>query len=76
MRVQNPKGASAGELIEKSGFKGMRIGGAVVSDEHANFIINDNGATAGQIRSLITVIKNGVAAQYGILLEEEIRYLE
>ena len=73
---KNPNNASAGELIEKSGFKGMRIGGAVVSHEHANFIINDNGATAGQIRSLITIIKNGVWAQYGVHLEEEIRYLE
>ena len=73
---KNPKNASAGELIEKSGLKGMRIGGAVVSYEHANFIINDNGATSGQIRSLITIVKNGVLAQYGVHLEEEIRYLE
>ena len=73
---KNPKNAFAGDLIEKSGFKGMRIGGAKVSEEHANFIINDNGATAGEIRSLITIIKNGVFAQYGVRLEEEIRYLE
>ena len=73
---KNPKNAFAGDLIERSGFKGMRIGGAKVSEEHANFIINDDGATAGQIRSLITVIKNGVFAQYGVQLEEEIRYLE
>lgn len=73
---KNPKKAFAGDLIERSGFKGMRIGGAKVSEEHANFIINDNGATAEQIRSLITVIKNGVFAQYGVHLEEEIRYLE
>ncbi len=73
---KNPNNAIAGELIEKSGFKGMRIGGAKVSEEHANFIMNDNGATAGQIRSLITVIKNGVFAQYGVHLEEEIRYLD
>lgn len=73
---KNPNNAFAGDLIEKSGFKGMRIGGAKVSEEHANFIINDSGATAGQIRSLITVIKNGVLAQYGVHLEEEIRYLQ
>ncbi len=73
---KNPKNAFAGDLIERSGFKGMRIGGAKVSEEHANFIINDAGATAGQIRSLITVIKNGVFAQYGVQLEEEIRYLD
>ena len=73
---KNPKNAFAGDLIERSGFKGLRIGGAKVSDEHANFIINDSGATAGHIRSLITVIKNGVERQYGVRLEEEIRYLE
>ncbi len=73
---KNPQNAFAGDLIERSGFKGMRIGGASVSERHANFIINNSGATASQIRSLITVIKNGVFAQYGVLLEEEIRYLE
>lgn len=73
---KNPSGVFAGALIEKSGLKGMRIGGAKVSEEHANFIINDRYATAGQIRSLITLVKNGVFAQYGVRLEEEIRYLE
>ena len=73
---KNPEGKSAGALIEGSGFKGMRFGGAKVSEEHANFIINEGGATAREIRSLITVVKNGVEAQYGIRLEEEIRYLE
>ena len=73
---KNPKDRFAGDLIERSGFKGMRIGGAKVSEMHANFIINDRGATSSHIRSLITVIKNGVFAQYGVQLDEEIRYLE
>lgn len=73
---KNPEKGFAGELIERSGLKGMRIGGAKVSESHANFIVNDGGATSGQIRSLITVVKNGVYAQYKIRLEEEIRYLE
>lgn len=73
---KNPAGYSAGELIEKTGLKGLRIGGAKVSELHANFILNDKNATAREITSLIAIIKNAVYAQYGILLEEEIRYLK
>ncbi len=73
---KNPKGEIAGRLIENSGLKGLRIGGAVVSLEHANFIINDQSATAQDIRTLIQIIKSAVYAQYKITLEEEIRYLE
>lgn len=72
---KNPKGGSAGELIEKSGLKGLRVGGAVVSNEHANFIINDKSATSQDIKTLISLIKNAVLAQYKIQLEEEIRYI-
>ncbi len=67
---------SAGEIIEKTGLKGMRVGGAVVSEEHANFIINERNAKSSDIKTLITLIKNAVFAQYNINLEEEIRYLE
>lgn len=73
---KNPCGRFAGELIEQSGLKGMRIGGAVVSEEHANFIMNDQHATSAEIKQLIALIKNAVSAQYGICLEEEIQYLE
>jgi UDP-N-acetylmuramate dehydrogenase len=72
---KNPVGAVAGDLIEKSGLKGLRVGGAVVSEKHANFIINDKSASARDIVALITLIKNAVYAQYGVKLEEEIRYL-
>ena len=72
---KNPPNASAGELIERSGLKGLRIGGAVVSDKHANFIINDASATSKDVKTLISVIKNAVLSQYGIQLEEEIRYI-
>ncbi len=72
---KNPTGNSAGVLIEGCGLKGMRVGGAVISTEHANFILNDRGATSTDVRALITVAKNAVYAQYGIRLEEEIRYL-
>ena len=73
---KNPNGISAGKLIEGAGLKGLRIGGAVVSCVHANFILNDNGATSQQIKTLIGIVKNAVFAQYKIRLEEEIRYLE
>jgi len=72
---KNPEGKSAGALIEGSGLKGLRIGGAKISTEHANFIINDGNATAKDIQRLITLAKNAVWAQYRIRLEEEIRYL-
>ena len=72
---KNPKVGFAGELIEKSGLKGFRIGGAKVSEEHANFIINDGNASSRDIRALIAFIQNAVWAQYGVKLEEEIRYL-
>ena len=72
---KNPKNLVAGELIEGAGLKGLRVGGAQVSNEHANFIINDKDATPEQIKTLIKIIKNAVFAQYNIRLEEEIRYL-
>ena len=73
---KNPQGYTAGKLIEGAGLKGLRMGDAYVSLEHANFIINDKNATAKQIRGLIGLIKNAVYAQYKIKLEEEIRYLD
>ena len=72
---KNTKDKSAGDLIERSGLKGLRVGGAVVSVQHANFIINDGTATAKDIKALISVIKAAVFAQYGVQLEEEIRYI-
>ena len=72
---KNPDGEIAGKLIEGAGLKGLRVGGAVVSTVHANFIINDRNATSAQIKTLIALIKNAVFAQYKIRLEEEIRYL-
>ena len=73
---KNPENLVAGKLIESAGLKGLRIGGAHVSNVHANFIINDLGATSAHVRSLIEVVKNAVFAQYKIRLKEEIVYLE
>lgn len=72
---KNPDGRSAGALIEGAGLKGLRLGGAKISEKHANFIVNDGGATAADVKTLIELIKNAVFAQYGIRLQEEIRYL-
>ena len=72
---KTPTGPFAGCLIEKAGLKGLRIGGAVVSSEHANFIINDQNAKSSDVRHLIETVKNAVFAQYRIRLEEEIRYI-
>lgn len=72
---KNPAGESAGRLIEGAGLKGLQVGGAVISEKHANFIINEGGATSADVKALINLTKNAVFAQYGIELEEEIRYI-
>jgi UDP-N-acetylmuramate dehydrogenase len=69
---QNPPGDYAARLIEQAGWKGRGIGGAVVSEKHANFIINQHNATATDIENLITQIKNSVALQFGVHLVEEV----
>jgi len=70
---RNPDGLYAAQLIEDCGLKGKRIGGAVVSGKHANFIINENKATASDIESLIELIQETVKQQRGILLQTEVR---
>ncbi|MGN0814227.1 MAG: UDP-N-acetylmuramate dehydrogenase [Candidatus Coproplasma sp.] len=71
---KNPPCVPAGKLIEQAGLKGKRIGGAYVSPIHANFIIND-GACAGDVRKLIDCVRREVYNTFGILLEEEVRYI-
>ncbi|HCC23047.1 TPA: UDP-N-acetylenolpyruvoylglucosamine reductase [Candidatus Falkowbacteria bacterium] len=65
----------AARFIEAAGLKGKQIGGAKVSDEHANFIINVDHATASDVIQLISLIKMKVRDQYGVQLEEEIQYV-
>ena len=71
----NPKGFSAGELIERCGLKGKKIGQAEISRKHANFIINVGGATSRDVLKLINLAKKKVETRFGIKLEEEIRFL-
>ncbi|UCC97635.1 MAG: UDP-N-acetylmuramate dehydrogenase [Phycisphaerales bacterium] len=69
---KNPRGVSAGALIDRAGLKGLRIGGAVVSDKHANFIIAENGCTSRDVMRLIEAIKQRVQEQFDVELELEI----
>jgi UDP-N-acetylmuramate dehydrogenase len=69
---RNPPGRSAGKMIEELGLKGTRIGGAVVSERHANFIVNRYQATAADILKLIELIRERVLQAYGEELEEEV----
>ncbi len=68
----NPTGDSAGRLIDGCGLKGARVGGARVSEEHANFILSE-GATAEDVSRLIALVRDSVYRQTGTLLREEIR---
>ena len=72
---KNPDGNHAGDLIERSGLKGFRIGGCSVSEKHANFIVNDKGATARDIETLINHIQNTVKDYFGIDLDTEVRII-
>jgi UDP-N-acetylmuramate dehydrogenase len=69
---RNPPGDSAGRLIEAAGLKGLRIGGAVVSEKHANFFQADPGATARDVRELVTEVRRRVARQTGVELVPEL----
>lgn len=71
----NPPGQWAGWLIEQVGGKGMRIGGAMVSEKHANFIVNTGEATASDVLSLIDRIKQLVLGKFNIELTLEVRVL-
>jgi UDP-N-acetylmuramate dehydrogenase len=68
---RNPEGDYAGRLIEECGLKGKQIGGAKVSQKHANFIINYNNATAKDIKNLIKLVKEEVYKKFGIELKVE-----
>jgi UDP-N-acetylmuramate dehydrogenase len=72
---RNPAGDFAGRLIEAAGLKGQRHGGAVVSEKHANFIINDGQATAADVEELIETVRRTVEQRMGVSLELEVRVL-
>lgn len=71
----NPKGFSAGQLIEKCGLKGKKMGQAQISKIHANFIVNRGRAKAKDVKKLIKLTKEKAKQKFGIILKEEIEYL-
>lgn len=73
---RNPSpGISAGELIDAAGLKGRRVGGAVVSERHANFIVNDAGGTADDVRRLAELVRAEVARVHGVELVFEVVFV-
>jgi len=72
---RNPAGDFAGRLIEQAGLKGHRVGGAMVSDKHANFILNLGDATAADVEGLIAEVRAAVERTSGVQLELEVRVI-
>ena len=72
---KNPPGDSAGRLIDISGLKGYRIGGAEVSTVHGNFILNIENATAKDVLELVAYIQDQVREKTGISLQTEVKRL-
>ena len=72
---RNPPGDYAARLIEMCGLKGLRIGGAEVSEKHANFIVNVGDATAADIEALIQSVRNTVASETGVQLHPEVKII-
>ncbi len=72
---KRPAGHFAGALIQEAGLKGVRIGGAQVSEKHAGFVVNTGGATSDDILSLIRLVRDTVLEKTGVLLEPEVRML-
>ena len=70
---KRPEGAYAGALIEQAQLKGVRVGGACVSEKHAGFVVNTGGATAQDVRALIALIQKRVFETSGFHLQPEVR---
>ena len=69
---KNPRGISAGTVIEQAGLKGLQVGGAEISDRHANFVITDEGTKSADVLKLVDSVKATVSDQFGVDLELEI----
>jgi UDP-N-acetylmuramate dehydrogenase len=73
---KNPPEAKAARLIEDAGLKGRRVGGAQVSEKHANFIVNRGGASAGDILSLVDIVREEVLKKFSVKLELEVKVVK
>lgn len=69
---KNRNGSAAWRYIDQAGLRGLRIGGACVSEKHSNFIVNMGNATASDVKALIDAVKKGVREATGVALEEEV----
>ena len=69
---KNPRGLSAGKLLDEAGVRGTRVGKAEVSDRHANFVVTEEGATASEVRQLIELMAARVKDAHGVELETEV----
>ena len=72
---KNPPGDAAGRLVEAAGLKGFKVGGAAVSELHANFFLASEGASAQDVFDLVQQVKARVAKVSGVELEPEIRFV-
>lgn len=72
---KRPEGYFAGKLIMDSGLRGCRIGGAQVSEKHCGFVVNADGATAGDVRALMNHVIQVVKEKHGVTLEPEVKFL-
>jgi UDP-N-acetylmuramate dehydrogenase len=72
---KRPPGHYAGKLIEDAGLKGLRFRGAMVSSKHSGFVVNVDGASASDVRTLIRIVQKRVLDEYGILLQPEVRMI-
>lgn len=72
---RNPEGGRAGQLIDSAGLKNLSVGAARVSDIHANFILNDGGATASEVLALLERVRADVLKQHGVRLETEVQII-
>jgi UDP-N-acetylmuramate dehydrogenase len=72
---RNPPDDSAGRLIDAAGLKGRRIGGASVSEKHANFVVNDGHGTAADVRALVDEVAAAVERETGVRLEPEVVFI-
>jgi UDP-N-acetylmuramate dehydrogenase len=72
---KNPPGDHAGRLVEAAGMKGFRVGGASVSELHANFFIAGEGSTARDVYELVQEVRTRVLDAFGVELETEIRFV-
>ena len=70
---KRPQGGYAAALIDQAGLRGFRVGNAAISEKHAGFAVNLGGATAGEMKALLTAVSDRVYENSGIRLEPEIR---